>query len=489
MRIPRGFVLCFTLVLAGSIAGGCAGDPTVTTSGSGGSSDVSAGDGVPFPEDTTSIGSGPSFPPGAWNKHYGGDSDQVASALAVNDAGDIALVGTASGTIDFGNFSWMGSLTDADVVVAKISHEGQTQWSRRYGDSCDQRGGAVANMPSGNVLLAGDFCGKMSFGKTSVETKGDEVDLFVAMIDTLGEDVYSKHFGGAGIQAAFAAASDSKGNAVIVGAFTTAFDDGTGEIAGAGLNDAFVLKLDPEGNLLWSRRFGGAGDDVARAVAIDATGNIVVGGSFTGSVDFGGGPLVAPPEHSGAFLVELDPDGNHLLSQSFASDTAAVRGVAIGADNRIAATGSFSGTVDVGAGPVTTAGNEDIFVVEVDSAGKVVWGHTFGGVGAEIGTGIAFGVGGTLAMTGTSSADLDFAGFTVTGNPDPYISYVIYLDPAGNVMSGWSINSPSPLQNVGVGFSGKLEATIAGSFNGVLFNGFGSFEPQTGWDIYLAHRP
>jgi hypothetical protein len=56
-------------------------------------------------------------------------------------------------------------------------------------------------------------------------------------------------------------------------------------------------------------------------------------------------------------------------------------------------------------------------------------------------------------------------------------------------MSGWSINSPSPLQNVGVGFSGKLEATIAGSFNGVLFNGFGSFEPQTGWDIYLAHRP
>ncbi len=489
MRISRGFALCFTLVLAGSIGVGCAGDPTVTTTGSGGSSDVSTSNGAPFPEDTTSVGTGPSFQPGTWSKQYGGDSEQVASALAVNDAGDIALVGTASGTIDFGNIALMGPVTDTDVVVARISQEGQTQWSRRYGDSCDQHGGAVANMPSGNVLIAGDFCGKMSFGKTSVEAKKGEVDLFVALIDTLGEDVYSKRFGGAGDQIAFAAAADPQGNAVIVGAFTGAFDDGTGEVPSAGVYDAFVLKLDPKGNLLWSRHFGGQGADLARAVAIDAAGNIVVGGNFTGSVDFGGGPLVAPSGHPGAFLIELDPDGNHLNSQSFGSDYAAVRGVAVGADGRIAATGSFSGTIDVGQGPISSAGDEDIFVVELDSTGKVEWGHTFGGAGTEVGKGVAFGVGGTLAMTGTSSVDLDFEGLAVTGNPDPYISYVIDLDAAGNVVSGWSINSPSPLQNVGVGFSGKLETTIAGSFNGVLFNGFGSFEPQTGWDMYIVHRP
>ena len=89
----------------------------------------------------------------------------------------------------------------------------------------------------------------MDFGSTTVEAKGGEVDAFVAVIDALGEDVYSRRRGGKGAQIMRAAAVDPLGNAVLVGWFDQAFDDGTGEKASVGLDDAFVIKLDARGAL------------------------------------------------------------------------------------------------------------------------------------------------------------------------------------------------------------------------------------------------
>ena len=202
----------------------------------------------------------------------------------------------------------------------------------------------------------------MDFGATTLETLGGEVDLFIAVIDTLGEDVYSCSFGGKGAQIARAAAVDAKGNAVIVGSFDQAFDDGGRAVSSAGMDDIFVLALDPGGKVLWSERFGGPEADTPRAVAIDETGNIVLGGSFGGSVDFGGGVLTAAVGHPSAFVVQLDPGGKYVWAQTFASDDVIVNGLAIGPNGLIAATGSFAGAIDFGGGPLPTAGGDDIFV-------------------------------------------------------------------------------------------------------------------------------
>ncbi len=217
-----------------------------TTGGSGG-----------FFDSAVSVGSGVVMPSGVWTKRYGDAEDQKASAMAVNAAGDMALTGNARGTIDFGNVPWTGSATDSDVFVAKLTREGHSQWSRRYGDSCDQNGSAVALTPTGNVFVAGDFCGKMDFGDTTLEVAAGERDIFVAVIDDIGEDVYSCRLGGAGPQYARAAAVDAKGNAILVGSFEKAFDDGSGPLTSAGMDDAFVIKLDPKGKVLWSQRLGG----------------------------------------------------------------------------------------------------------------------------------------------------------------------------------------------------------------------------------------
>lgn len=490
MRISPRYLVLLALSLAGPIGAGCGGGNI--NSGSGGT-DPSTGD---LPNDVGegegfTVGSGPIMPPGVWSKSYGDAEDQTASALAVNEAGEIALLGTARGTIDFGNIPWPGSTTDTDVVVAKITSTGQSLWSRRYGDSCDQRGGAVAHTPSGGVVFAGDFCGKMDFGSTVVATTGAEVDLFVALIDTLGEDVYSRSFGGKGAQIARAAAVDAKGNAIIVGSFDQAFDDGTGEVASAGMDDAFVLELDPAGKLLWSRRFGGPEADIPRAVAVDATGNILVGGSFGGSVDFGGGPVTAAAGHSSAFLTRLDASGKHLWTQTFASDDAVLNGIAVGDSGLIAVAGSFAGTINLGDGVITTAGADDAFAAKVDSSGKMVWGRAFGGPGSEQGIGVAFGVSGALALTGTSEGALDFGNFglAAVGPNGPAIAYVVLFDSTNTVAKGWALGSTSPLHDVGVALSGKLEVTVAGSFQAPIGTTYGDVAVSGGWNMFLVHLP
>ena len=491
MRFTPLVFVCVVLSFAGSIGVGCSSSGSIDEpNGTGFVPGVSSGR-EPDPPFTGDVGGSSSFGPDAWVNHYGDAEDQIMGAIAANQAGEIAVTGTVKGTIDFGNIPWKGGATDTDVVVAKISHEGQSLWSRRYGDSCDQRGGAVAHTLSGNVLLAGDFCGKMDFGTTIVETKGGEVDLFVAVIDTLGEDVYSRSFGGAGAQIARGAAVDADGSAVIVGSFDQAFDDGAGAVASAGMEDIFVLRLDSDGNVLWSQRFGGAESDIPRAIAIDSQGNIVLGGSFGGSIDFGGGPLTAAPGHPSAFLMQLDAGGKHLWSQSFASDDAVVNGLSIGPKDRIAIAGSFAGTIDLGEGLITTAGGDDVFLATMDSAGTMIWGHAFGGPGSDRGVGVAFGMNGALAFTGTADEEIE-VGTTEMGPlfPNaPEMVFIAQFDPDHALVQGWAVGSSAPMRTVGVTFSSTLEVTVAGSFQAELSAGFGSAKAEGGWDMFLIHRP
>jgi hypothetical protein len=495
MRISSGISLFGAALSLAILSGaGCSGGQLVPPpEGVGGSPDFSTGDGPPFPNDTTVVSTGffP-FPEGLWINPYGDAEDQTMSAFAANDAGECALVGTVKGTINFGNIPWTGSTTDTDVVVARTSKEGQALWSRRYGDSCDQRGGAVALSPSGNVLLAGDFCGKMDFGTTTVETKGTEVDAFVAMIDTLGEDIYSRSFGGKGAQVARAAAVDADGNAVIVGSFDQAFDDGTGEVAGVGKDDIFVLKLDPGGKVLWSQRFGGPEADIPRAVVVDANGNITFAGSFGGTVDFGGGPLMALSDHPSAFVIKLDASGKYLWGQTFASDDAVVNGLAPGPDGVVAVAGSLAGSIDFGSGPMMTAGGDDAFVAEIDSAGKISWGRAYGGPGSDRATAVAFGVNGDIAVTGTADEVVQFGniGLGAFLSEGPEMVYMAQLDSAGIANGSWAVGSSAPLKSVGIAFFGNHDATLAGSFQATMSGGgFKPTQPAGGWDMFLLHQP
>ena len=88
-------------------------------------------------------------------------------------------------------------------------------------------------------------------------------------------------------------ALDASGNIFVTGSFMGTTDFGGITLITTGFNDIFVAKYDPNGNLLWVRGFGGPSFEFGNTVAVDGAGNVVVVGSFRGSVDFGGGLLAS----------------------------------------------------------------------------------------------------------------------------------------------------------------------------------------------------
>src|SRR5262249_20068699 len=135
-----------------------------------------------------------------------------------------------------------------------------------------------------------------------------------------GDYLWSRHAGDTGDDYSYSIAVDPAGNAYVTGAFKGTIDWGGTKLTSAGMNDVFITKLDPSGKEIWSKSFGAAGDDYGFAVAVEPSGGVYLTGQFTGAVSFGGPDLTSGAQFD-AFLVKLDKDGNHVWSRSMGGES------------------------------------------------------------------------------------------------------------------------------------------------------------------------
>ena len=298
-----------------------------------------------------------------WSKRFGDVDAQYAQSVAIDALGNVIVAGDFWGSVDFGG----GALTYAgngDIFVAKFGSDGAHLWSKRFGDGdYPQYAQSVAIDASGNVIVAGYFSGTIDFGGGALTSAGYS-DIFVAKFGSDGGHLWSKRFGDGASQYAFAVAVDASENVIVTGYFYDAVDFGGGALTSAGLKDIFVAKFDPDGAHLWSKRFGDGSDQEPTAVAVDASGNAIVTGDFWGSVDFGGGALTCAGADD-IFVAKFGSDGAHLWSKRFGDGNAQhANAVAVDASGSVIVTGDFNATVDFGGGALTSAGGSDIFVAK-----------------------------------------------------------------------------------------------------------------------------
>lgn len=189
----------------------------------------------------------------------------------------------------------------------------------------------------------------------------------MAKFDAAGNHVWSKGFAAADAkEVGQSVAVDSQGNVVLVGTINGAVDFGGGPLMGQ-VEDAFVVKFDAAGNHVWSKRFGDGGTQDANNVAVDSEDNIAFVGHFSGSVDFGGGPLTTSPAGSlGIFAVKLDGAGNHLFSMELsASQPPYAADVAVDAAGNMIVAGAFKGDLTIGADTLVSSGEWDIYMTKL----------------------------------------------------------------------------------------------------------------------------
>ena len=194
-------------------------------------------------------------------------------------------------------------------------------------------------------------------------------------------------------------AVDTSGNVYVTGYTTGELDGNTN----AGGYDIFLVKYNVAGIKQWTRQFGSSGNDFSTSVAVDASGNVYVGGYTFGSLD----GYTNAGDYD-IFLVKYNAAGTKQWTRQFGTATGDEGGhVAVDTSGNVYVTGWTLGGLDGN----TNKGGSDIFLVKYNSAGTKQWTKQFGGMYSEDGDGIAVDTSGNIYISGSSASDLSGFGY------------------------------------------------------------------------------
>ena len=296
-------------------------------------------------------------------------------------------------------------------------------WSGSFGSYSAESGNAIDIDASGNTFVVGKYRNTVDFDPGSgafLMTSEGESDIFILKLDANGQFLWVKGIGGSSFDYANDIKVDANGDLFITGVFknTVDFDPGssTHNLTSNGQYDAFVLKMDNNGNHIWSVSYGGGGYDYGNEIDVDSFGNIWVIGSFRNTVDFNPGSATSDKTSVGGediYVLKLNFLGNFLSVQTMGgTDNDNPLSLAIDAFGFLFVTGTFEGTADFNPGNTTTnlssSGSTDIFLVKLNFSGGLLFAKSFGGTGDDGATDVKIDANGNLLMTGYFSETVDF---------------------------------------------------------------------------------
>lgn len=382
-------------------------------------------------------------------------------------------------------------------------------WAKPTGGLSSDAGFSIATDKAGNVYTAGNFRDKVDFdpgpGVFMLRSKGDD-DIFISKFDGTGNFVWAKQIGGTDYDNGSSITIDDAGNIYMAGFFQGTCDVDPGpnvvSLSSNGSNDVFVCKLNPAGNLVWARQFGGPSSDMCLSVSLDSTKNIYIGGYFIGAVDFDPGPGSFNLSSHGAqdiFVSKFDNDGNFLW-------TAAMGGPLSDMCNAIAAdktgncfiTGSFMSTADFDPGSaaynLTSSGLLDAFAAKLDNNGRLLWAGQMGSPSQdEQGYAIAADAAGNAYLAGNFNDSADFdpgpGVFDLVSNGSSDI-FVVKLDNYGNLAWAKQMGGSSEDAAYTLAVDTLMNVYTAGSFGTTA-----DFDPGNGnfnitatgmYDIFIS---
>ena len=180
--------------------------------------------------------------------------------------------------------------------------------------------------------------------------------------------------------------------------------------------DMFLAKYSPQGAHLWSQKFGGTLNDMINGIAVDSQGNVVVTGTFQGTVGVGGVTWNSIYGATDMFIAKYSPQGGHIWSKTFDNDGGDeyAKGIALDGNDNIFITGNFGVWVDFGGGYVIAAGGGDYFVAKFSSVGSYLWAKAYGGTGGQLACAVAVDAAGDAVVTGGFDLQIDAGGGVIS---------------------------------------------------------------------------
>ena len=329
-----------------------------------------------------------------WQKSFGGSNNDVAWAMDQTADGGFVVAGYSRS--NDGDITSNAGLTD--YCIMKLDAAGNLEWQKSLGGSDDDWAYAIRQTTEGGFIVAGHS--KSNDGDVS-GNHGDW-DYWVVNLDVNGNLLWQRSLGGSDEDEAYAVVQTADGGFVIAGGSDSNDGDASGN---HGDGDAWIVKLDLNGNLLWQKSLGGSGDDYAYSIQQTTDGNLIVAGSSPSN----DGDVSGNHGHTDYWIMKLDDSGNLLWQKSLGgSDYDQVNSIQQTIDGGFIVAGySYSSDGDVS----VNHGLNDYWIVKLDTAGNLVWKESLGGSDYDQANSIQQSADGGFIIAGlTFSNDNDVSG-------------------------------------------------------------------------------
>jgi hypothetical protein len=311
-----------------------------------------------------------------WSRYYQRYEDNEGFSVQQTSDG---------GYIITGRTGWLGrNESHYYAYLVKTNLYGDTLWTKTYGRGGYDEGYSVQQTTDGGYIIAGN----------------NNSDAYLIKTDASGDTLWTRTYGGTGYDKGFSVQQTSDGGYIVAG-YTDSYL--------IGIYDIYLIKTNSTGDALWTKIFGGPGNDYCYSVQQTSDGGYVLAGYTT---PFGNGKQV--------YLIKTDASGDTLWTRTYGG-TGNEEGYSVQQT-------TDGGYIIAGSTSSGGAGCSDVYLVKTNASGDPLWTRTYGGTGPDNG----------YFVRQTWDGGYIIAGSLGRGPDSVYVDvYAIKTDANGNVRGGW----------------------------------------------------
>jgi len=330
-----------------------------------------------------------------WTQQFGTSARDEGLEVSADGLGNVYVTGRTAGNLGGTNAG------NDDVFIRKYDASGTALWTRQFGTSSVDHSSAIVADGLGNIYVSG-----VTHGSLGGPNAGG-MDGFIRKYDASGTMLWTRQFG--------TSANDDNRDVSLDGAggvYITGYTNGNLGGTSAGGQDAYLMKYDASGTLLWTEQLGSAANDIGTGVSADGLGNVYITGVTFGNL---GGTNAGDRD---IFVSKYDSSGTLLWTQQLGTASLDIPYGGVVADGlgNVYVSGRTEGNLGG-----TSAGGSDAFLTKYDASGTLIWTEQFGTSGDEETWGISADGLGNVYLSGLTNGSL---GGTNAGLDDVWVAKV-----------------------------------------------------------------
>ena len=340
-----------------------------------------------------------------WSKTYGGSENDRGHAIVQTQDGGLAVLGFSdSNDQDVSNNNGL-----KDYWLAKLSANGTLQWQKSFGYAGIDTGYAIITTADQGFLITGvlDVTASGGEGNSRTNAKHAGGDYWAIKLNASGDKEWSQYYGGFFTDTPYGVIQTEDHGFIMVGSSDSEDVDISNNI---GSYDFWVVRTSASGDIVWEKNFGGTEIDEARSITPSNDGNyMIVGDTRSSDVNVSNNYGLAD-----LWLIKITPEGELLWEKSYGGSGFDVgRSIKKTQENHFIIAGSSR---SLNGHLTNNYGQNDAWVIKINSQGAIAWQKTIGGSQIDFFYDIAQLNDGSIVAVGESNSDdfdvLENKGFT-----------------------------------------------------------------------------